>query len=76
MSAGFIFNWTAGDLAGRIRVTSDPIHTNEPAAFRLSDCSPSLQSFLQSHSTPPSVTVTFDLFTVQDTLRARNVDSN
>ena len=75
MSAGFVFNWTQGDLAGKIRVTNDPVHTNRDAAFRLSACSPALQSFLQNNDTPPSVNVTFDLFTVGNTLRARNVDS-
>jgi non-ribosomal peptide synthetase component F len=75
MSAGFIFNWTQGDLAGRIRVTNDPVHTNRDAAFRLSACSPALQTFLQNHDTPPSVNVTFDLSGPPNNLRATNVDS-
>ena len=75
MSDGFIFDWTRTDLAGRIHVTSDPTHKGENAAFRLSDCSFKLETFLQNNDTPPSVSVTFDLFKESGTLRARNVDA-
>ncbi len=72
MTAGFIFNWKRGDLAGRIRITSG-LHDGDQAAFRLSACSPELRSFLRTNNAP-SLSVTFDLIETPADLRARNVN--
>jgi len=76
MSQGFIFDWTRTDLAGRIHVTDDQGHEGDNAAFGLSDCSSSVQSFLRTHDAPPSppIKVTFDLFDGDDGLIAMNIN--
>jgi hypothetical protein len=74
MSAGFIFNWRQFEVAGTIRVTDDPQHMGDDATFRLSSCSASLRTFLQTHDTD-SLSVTFDLLEDLNGLRARNVQS-
>lgn len=76
MSAGFIFNWTRTDVAGRIHVTQDPNHEDEDAAFAITACSSGLQAFLSSHDSPPgpSIQVSCDLFTQGGHLFARNID--